>query len=172
MHRYVRTGPILTFAALGKPIPQGGIRHFGKGRPSVHANQDTLLPWRDHVQLCAQRAIRELPPQDQSLYPITDQPVALWAYFTMPKPASAPKTRTTYPATRPDTSHLVRAVEDALTAAGVWNDDKVIVDERSCKVYPGEELRALHVPGVSITVFRVVSAIPTIVGEPVREIER
>jgi Holliday junction resolvase RusA-like endonuclease len=37
---------ILTVQVPGLPVPQGSIRNLGRGRPSVHANADKLLPWR------------------------------------------------------------------------------------------------------------------------------
>ena len=42
-----------------------------------------------------------------------------------------------WPAVRPDTTKLVRAVEDALTGI-VWADDALIVDQQACKTYVGE----------------------------------
>jgi hypothetical protein len=40
---------ILTVQVPGLPVPQGSIRNLGRGRPSVHANADKLLPWRASV---------------------------------------------------------------------------------------------------------------------------
>jgi Holliday junction resolvase RusA-like endonuclease len=161
--------PVLCFEVRGKPVPQGAIRHFGAGRPSVHANQERLLPWREAVQHAAEATLATLTPEAQKLYPLSG-PVRLDAWFTMPKPTSAPRTRTTYPTTRPDMSHLVRAVEDALTAAGVWTDDKLVVDGRSCKVFPDEEERSLHVPGVRIEVCRVALMVPASAGPRLRSV--
>lgn len=135
---------MIRFAVRGTPVPQGGIRSLGKGRPSVHGNQDTLLPWRSHVQIEAQRARDGAPP--------LDGPVHLEATFTVRKPKSAPKRRTTWPITRPDLSHLVRAIEDACTAAGVWRDDSQITQILTRKVFPGEHPEALDTPGVVIVV--------------------
>jgi Holliday junction resolvase RusA-like endonuclease len=147
---YQLHGPVLTFHVLGEPVGQGRISFLGKGRPAIHSNQDRLLPWRELVQHAAEAAIAE----QQATFPL-DGPVGVYACFTMPKAKSAPKTKTTWPTKRPDGSHLLRAIEDAMTNAGVWRDDSQLVDEHLVKAFPGEHISALHVPGVLIRVYTV-----------------
>ncbi len=151
---YRHMGPWLSITVLGEPIGQGNIRHLGKGRPAVHANARTLKPWRSQVQLAAEAAIEAavLPPDVR--FPL-DGPVGLDLTFTVRKPKSAPKRRTTWPVTRPDADHLLRAVGDALTAAGAWRDDSQLVDITVRKAYPGEHGQALHVPGAQIHVYTI-----------------
>lgn len=170
---YVWLGPWLDFVVRGTPVPQGSVRHFGRGRPSVHGNQDTLLPWREQIQHAAESGIEDhqkrngIPPlsgfrpQD---FPL-DGPLALGCEFTMRKPTTAPKTKRTYPTARPDTSKLLRAVEDSLVAAGAIRDDSLIVDTRLSKCYPLETARSLPVPGVRVKLFRVIIPDPNIVVE-------
>jgi crossover junction endodeoxyribonuclease RusA len=141
-------GPALTFQVLGLPAPQGAITTYGRGR-SVHSNAKVLRPWREHVQHAAEAAIEATTWQG---FPLTG-PISLHAHFTMPKPKSAPKRRPTWPITRPDLSHLVRAVEDALTASGAWKDDSQVIETFSGKGYPGEGAHTLHVPGVILRVY-------------------
>lgn len=150
-------GPILTFRVRGLPIGQGRISFLGKGRPAIHSNQDRLLPWRELVQHAAEAAIRDARESQPDWFPLAG-PVGLYACFTMSKPKSAPKTKPTFPVTRPDASHLLRAVEDAITNAGVWHDDSQLVDEHVVKAYPGEHVQALEVPGVVIRVYTVGAA--------------
>lgn len=154
---YYLYGPVLSFTVLGTPVGQGRISFLGKGRPAIHSNQDRLLPWRELVQHAAEDAIRaEMPSLEHRSYTFPlDGPVGLYACFTLPKAKSAPKKQVTYPTKRPDGSHLLRAVEDAMTNAGVWVDDSQLVDEHISKVYPGEHVQALHVPGVLIRVYTV-----------------
>lgn len=155
---YRLLGPVLTFQVLGEPIGQGNIRHLGKGRPAQHQNKERLLPWREAVQHAAEAAIEK--EQDVwHTFPLTG-PVGLYACFTVRKPASAPKTRTTYPTKRPDGSHLLRAIEDAMTNAGVWGDDSQIITSSHDKAFPGEHVQALHVPGVLIRVYMIGEAMP------------
>ena len=144
-------GPALTFRVLGEPVGQGNLRGLGKGRPMVHQNAPRLLPWRAMIQHAAEQAITE-NQQRWFTFPL-EGPVGLYACFTMPKAKSAPKTRITYPTKRPDGSHLLRAIEDAMTAAGVWRDDSQLVDEQIAKAFPGEHISALHVPGVLIRIY-------------------
>lgn len=131
----------MRFEVRGTPVPQGSIRSLGKGRPSIHGNAGRLLPWREHVQHEAERATGARPP-------ITG-PVALRVAFVVPRPASAPK-RIVWPAKRPDIDKLIRAVMDALTAAGVWLDDAQVVELTASKTFPGRGY--LDVPGAVITV--------------------
>lgn len=148
---YQLDGPAVSFQVLGAPIGQGRVTTFGRGM-SVHSNAKTLLPWRTQVQHAAEAAIEEASAWHA--FPLVG-PVGLYCAFTVKKPVGAPKSRRIYPVTRPDLSHLLRAVEDALTAAGMFKDDSQLVDERVVKVYPGEHSQALHVPGVVVRVYVV-----------------
>lgn len=108
-----------------------------------------VKPWREDVKAAAEKAIAN---QLGSLYPI-DAPLIVRMVFTMPKPASSPKRRRTWPSRIPDLSKLIRSTEDALTAAGVWRDDARVVEyERTAKVFPGEDPEALDAPGVRIVI--------------------
>lgn len=146
----------MRFEVRGVPVPQGSIRHLGRGRPAVHSNAKTLEPWRKTVQWAAEEALGTTGP-------ITG-PVRVEMTFTVPKPLSAPKRRRTWPTARPDVDKLVRAVGDALTAAGAWHDDAQIVELTARKVYPGEGHDALPVPGAVITVTPA-----NVKAEPVRQ---
>ncbi len=155
---YQLLGPVLSFHVVGLPIGQGRVSFLGKGRPAIHSNQHLLLPWRQTVAAAAHNAkVAAARISSRYVFPLAG-PVALSAYFTMPKPKAAPKRRRTFPITRPDVSHLVRAIEDALQVkggAGVYGDDSQIVDEHTTKAYPGEHLQALDVPGVVIYIYAV-----------------
>jgi Holliday junction resolvase RusA-like endonuclease len=151
---YYRTnGPWLSLQVLGEPVGQGNLRHLGKGRPAIHQNKERLLPWREQVQHAAEQEIADTIHAGR--FPIDGEPVAIDVTFTVRKPVSAPKRRQTWPITRPDTDHLLRAIGDALTAAGVWRDDSQLVEIGARKVYPGEHTQALHVPGVVVYVYTV-----------------
>ena len=82
-----------------------------------------------------------------------DCPLRLHMVFTLPKPASAPKRRQTWPMRTPDLSKLARSTEDALTDAGIWKDDARVVEYGLlAKRYPGEGRGALEAPGVWIEI--------------------
>lgn len=137
----------VTVVAYGRPAPQGSKKFVGTskktGRGILVESSKHVKPWRAIVDAAA-RGLVNTP---------LDGPLIVRMIFTVPKPASAPKRRRTWPAVMPDLSKLARATEDALTTAGLWADDARVVEyERLAKVYPGEDPEALHAPGVRITV--------------------
>lgn len=156
---YRLLGPVLSFEVRGVPVPQAAIRPLGKGRPAVHENAATLKPWRNRVAAVAHNEIAAARRLGYT-FPLAG-PLGMHLHFSVPKPKSAPKTRRTFPDVRPDLSHLVRAVEDALSlpacAPGVRaiGNDGQIVYELTTKAYPGEEQQALDEPGVLIRVYQI-----------------
>ena len=111
--------------------------------------------WREDVRAACLSAIGDgvfaSIVGDAPLIPL-DVPLRIRMVFTLPKPASAPKRRQTWPMRTPDLSKLVRSTEDAITSAGLWRDDARVVECWSAKRYPGEGEDALPVPGCRITV--------------------
>ena len=135
----------LVVTVPGVPAPQGSMRSLGTGRPMVHSNAATLLPWRAEV-------VRQVKAQMErgGDWPITG-PVALTITFRLPRPKSAPKRR--WPDKKPDLDKLVRAAGDCLgskTGAGAIGDDAQVVAIYANKEYgtPGMTLvlRALELP--------------------------
>jgi len=149
----VATGarPPLRIVVYGKPAPQGSKKYVGKskaGHAILVESSKHVAGWRELVYGAALQARNGAAP--------LDGPLVARMVFTVPKPKSAPKGRATYPATMPDLSKLARAVEDALTNAGVWTDDgRIIGYSRLWKCYPNEDAEALEAPGVRITVTEV-----------------
>jgi crossover junction endodeoxyribonuclease RusA len=132
----------LAVTVLGVPVPQGAIRSLGTGRPSVHANAKSLHPWR---QMVAQQVRWQMG--DAGLHEPLEGPMVLTATFVMPRPKSAPKSRWA-PDRRPDLSHLVRALEDAIVMGGGVVDDSQFVTEHVSKTYPAGGA----VPGVTFSI--------------------
>lgn len=159
--RSVRVGPILDFMVLGKPVQQGSIKGWGGGH-FAHSNSHDLRPWRADVSSAAVDAIRALGEGDddvagdaEPLFPLSG-PLGVVCEFTVRKPASAPKTRITYPDKRPDLDKYLRAVLDALSAAGVYRDDGQVVNIQATKTFPNQDRWSLSTPGVRILVYRIV----------------
>lgn len=148
---------VLSFIAHGTPVGQGNIRHLGKGRPAVHQNAKTLLPWRDTIRHAAIAAISNTygawTPPVAPVFPL-DQPLRVDVTFTVPKPTGAPKTRRVWPSKRPDLDHMVRACLDAVTHV-VMVDDARVVELRAAKRYPLEGVEALTYPGVVVRVYMI-----------------
>lgn len=150
---------ICQFDVFGMPAPQGSKKFVGTnkaGRGILVESSKKVKPWRQDVKAAAleliQHAGRQFPDFG-SQYPV-DGPLLVSMVFTMPKPASAPKRRQTWPDKKPDLSKLARSTEDALVDAGLILDDSRIVEYvRLAKVFPGEDPQSLRSPGVSITIY-------------------
>jgi crossover junction endodeoxyribonuclease RusA len=133
----------LEFTVLGDPGAQGSKRHIGGGRMIEMSKK--VKPWRDSVMWSAREAL--------GTRPMITGGVIVDMIFTMKKPKSAPKTKRTWPKSAPDLSKLARSTEDALTIAGVYEDDARIVEYgRLAKVFPGEDVDALASPGCVIRI--------------------
>lgn len=153
--------PLLDFTVLGTPVQQGSTKSYGGGR-TVHSNEKDLKPWRATVQFRAEQAIESfsddpsVPASDvaDTYFPL-DGPVCVVLDFTVKKPTTAPRTRTTWPSKRPDLDKMIRSVLDALVPAGVFKDDGQVVEVRAKKMFPNEGRFSLHVPGVRIAVYRI-----------------
>jgi Holliday junction resolvase RusA-like endonuclease len=142
---------VYRFVVYGSPAPQGSksaMRWRSKdGREGINLIESSkkVKPWRQDVKAAALMA--------RNGGPTIDGPIIVRMVFTMPKPASAPKNKRTFPMRMPDLSKLARSTEDALTEAAMWADDaRVIEYERLAKVYPNEDPDALDAPGVRIEI--------------------
>lgn len=150
---------ICQFDVFGMPAPQGSKKFVGTnkaGRGILVESSKKVRPWRHDVKVSALEVIRHAGtqfPEYASQYPLNG-PLLVAMVFTMPKPASAPKRKRTWPDKKPDLSKLARSTEDALVDAGLILDDSRIVEYvRLAKVFPGEDRQALRSPGVSITIY-------------------
>lgn len=88
--------------------------------------------------------------------------------FTFLRPPSVKKAKRLYPSVSPDLSKIVRSTEDALTDAGVWTNDALVVVLSAWKVYAGEHLMSLDRAGVTIDVDPVIplDVSPSLGGVP------
>ena len=132
---------------IGLPAPQGSKRligHTKMGRGILVESSAKVKPWREAVKYAALDALTMGAP--------LVGPVDVQMVFTLPKPKSAPRRRQIWPDKRPDLSKLVRSTEDALSDAGVWEDDARVVRCVAAKVFPGEHPDALGMPGAVIRI--------------------
>lgn len=150
---------ICQFDVFGMPAPQGSKKFVGTNKAGsgiLVESSKKVRPWRHDVKVTGLEVIRSAStqfPEYASQYPIAG-PLWVSMVFTMPKPASAPKRRQTWPDKKPDLSKLARSTEDALVDAGLILDDSRIVEYvRLAKVFPGEDPQSLRSPGVSITIY-------------------
>ena len=121
----------LSFTAYGVPAPQGSTRAFmrpGMKHPVVTADCKRTKPWRQAIVDASREVMAGRVP--------LGGPVEVRVVFYLPRPKSAPK-RITEPAKLPDLDKLIRALFDALTAAGVWRDDAQVVQVDARKAFAG-----------------------------------
>lgn len=141
----------LVVTVHGQPGVQGSKKRGRAGQ--IIDDSAGTLPWREAVKHAALAALRTADGSDAPS-PIAG-PVSVEITFTLRKPTTAPKTRISWPQRKPDIDKLLRSTFDALTDAGAWMDDAQVVDLSSRKVYPGEGIDALHIPGALIRITRV-----------------
>ena len=136
----------------GLPGPQGSksfkgtfVGKDGRTHAKLAQSSKKVKSWRENVHAAALAARGSWPPLDAAL--------RVWMVFTLPKPASAPRRRQTWPMKMPDLSKLARSTEDALTTAGIWRDDARVVEyQLLAKRYPNEGKGALEAPGCWIEI--------------------
>lgn len=147
---------MLEFIVRGIPAPQGSKKFVGvhNGRGVMVESSKRVKPWRSDVKEAARKACESAGFVGERL-PAFSGPIRVEMIFTLPKPKSAPKSRTTYPDKKPDLSKLVRSTEDALVEVAVIEDDARIVSTLSAKRYPNEGPDALDSPGVVIRIDQV-----------------
>lgn len=147
--------PALTVIAHGQPIPQGSKRAFisrSTGRAAMKEDNPKTGSWRETVAWAVARAMEQAGRTE----PLTG-PLRVEVVFTMRKPTSRPKTRVTFPDTKPDADKLLRASFDAVTTAGGWVDDARVIDARVVKAFPGEHPFALSAPGMHMRIWSMTS---------------
>lgn len=146
----------------GRPAPQGSknSRVTKAGKAVMYESSAYVKPWREAVRWSAVQALRY---GGGAGFPLTS-PLSVDVVFSLGRGAghygtgrNAGRLRASappYPSGPPDLSKLARATEDALTTAGVWRDDALVVAYgRLAKVYvDSPDPDALHVPGAVIRI--------------------
>lgn len=154
--------PLFEVTVYGAPAPQGSKspkRNKHSGRIQMVESSKYVKPWRDDVVGASLRA------RGRGWRPLT-VPLAAEMIFTLTRPKthfgtgrnagtvrpSAPL----LPAGVPDLSKLARSTEDALTTAGIYRDDALVVDyRRLVKRYHTDHGRVPDVMEVSGCVIRL-----------------
>jgi crossover junction endodeoxyribonuclease RusA len=143
---------------LGTPAPQGSKRarpifrgprsqQEFTGRVAVMEQLNkTVTAWRQDVRSAAEQHAGHFPAH---------VPLRVTIHFSMPRPASAPKRRRTWPSgSRNDIDKLCRSTLDALTSSAVFADDGQIIDLHAVKDYAGFGEGPSH-PGARIVITRI-----------------
>ena len=117
----------LYISVLGRPSPQGSKRHVGGGR-MVEASK-YLPAWRKAVTSAAVASV------EAARWEKPAGPVELIATFYLERPATIKQEKRPLPIKPPDLDKLVRGICDALSDAGVWEDDAQVVKLTAFKEY-------------------------------------
>lgn len=145
----------MEITVYGKPGPQGSKKFVGKdskGKGIILENSDKVIPWRNEV---SEAAVREL---DRIGRPAPfDCPLQVLMVFTFLRPKTVKRSKRLHPSVYPDLSKIVRSTEDALTDAGIWRDDALVVDLVTRKRYANEGDQALDRSGCLIRIEPVVA---------------
>ena len=142
----------ITFQVIGEPKPGGSKTAFYNKKLNramvVDASGRPGKQWRDSVKAAAMEAYNG---------PLLTGPLFLRVAFRLSRPKghfgtgrNADKlkpTAPTYPCKKPDTTKLMRSLEDALTGV-LWRDDVQVVHQYANKVWADIGWR----PGAYVTV--------------------
>jgi Holliday junction resolvase RusA-like endonuclease len=146
---------MIAFTVYGKPEPAGSKRAFVKGGRAVVVDDNPKgRPWMNAISSEAARAMMEQADPERPGDPAPELfsgALSLDLRFYMRRPQShfgtgrnAGRLKDTAPrfhTTRPDSTKLTRAVEDALTGV-VWRDDAQVSTQVIAKLY-GEPERVV-----------------------------
>tara|TARA_R110000803_G_scaffold96343_4_gene164498 strand:- start:1265 stop:1675 length:411 start_codon:yes stop_codon:yes gene_type:complete len=116
--------PEISFDVFGEPAPQGS-KTIMRGR-LVEASSKKLKPWRKAVTLAAMTHLED------SGVAFLDDAVEITVKFYVRRGTTVKRLLPTVPS---DLDKLIRAVNDSLTDAQVWNDDSQVVKLTAFKVY-------------------------------------
>ena len=140
----------LTFSVYGRPAPQGSKRYVGgkraQGGRFIEASK-YLPAWRKAVTDAALLAMADAE------WVTVSGPVEVDVTFYLERPATISREKRPFPIKPPDLDKLVRSL-DALTDAGVWEDDGQMVKLTAAKCYADT-----REPGANIKIT------PIVVGE-------
>lgn len=130
------------FFVPGKPVPAGSKRGFVNPKTGgVIITDQSGKPLKNWVNQLKDHALRASKPKM-----MMNGPLSVWVIFILARPKGHFKTKKgvvseeikesapPFPITRPDTTKIWRAVEDAFTGI-LWLDDAQIVDQHISKRY-------------------------------------
>jgi Holliday junction resolvase RusA-like endonuclease len=133
----------LTFIVHGEAVPQGSMKAFvpkGWNRAVLTSDNSRMKPWRAMVASAALDA-----QYTQPTWPtVSDKAIGLHIACYFVRPASVSPKKRPHHTVKPDSSKLLRAIEDALTKV-LWKDDSQVVSTTITKEYarPDEPARVL-----------------------------
>jgi len=147
--------PAVEFCVYGEPGVAGNksVGVSRNGRQFVREGRSAgavrlARQWRQRVTDVVQRVA-------ETGAPLLDGPLAAAVVFYRAKPKSAPKTRQTWPDTRPDLSKYLRAIEDPMTGVLIADDARIVTFLELRKAYPEDETPEDPRPRAEIRLWRL-----------------
>lgn len=136
---------MFTLNVYATPAPQGSHKAFVvAGKARIVNDSKATMPWRQAIVDAAIVQMRA----DRTFVPFSG-PVRVNTTYWLPRPKSAPKTKDIRPTKKPDLDKIQRATFDALTSAGLWTDDAIVVESHEEKFYSvGPDLKRIYDPDV------------------------
>jgi Holliday junction resolvase RusA-like endonuclease len=142
----------MAFFVPGIPAQQGNHRTNQYG--ATYETSKNHAPWRDSI-IYAAREARPKMADDGILFA---GPVAAELTFIFPRPKSHYRTNGQlkpnapyYKTSAPDLDKLIRATLDAITVAGIWqNDAQVVMIQGGGKVYT--QPNGINDPGLMVSI--------------------
>lgn len=136
------------------------MERYVAGRAVLGESSKRVRPWRQDVVAAAIEAQREVATTTLERWVPLECPVHVVAEFYLPRPKGHPKARRTVPLSAPDLDKLSRSTLDALTTAGVYRDDALVVGLTVRKRYVVQNPALgmaweMYGPGAVVTVFTV-----------------
>jgi Holliday junction resolvase RusA-like endonuclease len=157
----VNATELLRFSVAGTPVPQGSKKAWFNPKTQrtmmTEAQGARLSSWRSHITAAAMQAKADAGLTDKETGPIairlTFKTLRGTGHYGSGRNEQQLKpSAPSYPAKAPDYDKLARAINDALTDAGVWVDDGQVVDAHERKVWVD---RFTGTEGVDIVIYRI-----------------
>lgn len=141
----------------GIPIYRGskarGTREFTGRVNVIDKNHKAVSAWRESVFGAAR------PDGVPLLSPGLDGPLIMRLMFSLNRPKSVSLKSRPYPTVRPDVDNLSKGTIDAITNAGLWRDDALLVSVMLSKAYCGyfhvDGTPALEIPGCVVQIYTI-----------------
>ncbi len=141
----------------GIPIYRGsrkaGTQEFTGRVNVIDKNHKAVMAWRESVFGAAR------PDGVPLLSPGLSEPLIMRLMFSLKRPPSVSLKSRPYPIVRPDVDNLSKGTIDAITKAGIWRDDALLISVMLSKAYCGyfhaDGTPALEIPGCVVQIYRI-----------------
>jgi Holliday junction resolvase RusA-like endonuclease len=118
--------PDISFTVWGTPAPKGSKSAFPIRRKSGRMGVAVVEGKTDRQKDWSRRIEEVVQGLAASGSPMLDGPLVASIEFFLPRPASAPKRRRTWPDRKPDLDKLLRAILDPMSGVLIADDARIV----------------------------------------------